>query len=364
MQGIPRWSPAAALLAVALFAACEAAPPVPQSPRPAPDARPRTWMMGFSHMPPRLSTDKAVRGINLWSRRADLAIIHEDIPWKELLRGDPPAAVVEQKYGQLVDLYRRKGLKLVFVADITDGLAREKEAQPLRELKRSLAEPAVQEAHRAYVQAVVRRLKPEVLGLAAETNLVREIAPPAVYRALVQAVNAAAPAARAAGHRGALLVSVQVETAWGLMPKWPYRGIEPDLADFPFAYMLGLSSYPYFVFDDPARLPADYYARVAAGRRMRVMVTEGGWSSANVGPVRSSPELQAAYIRRQGELLDSVRAEGYAQLLFADFDLSGWPADLPKGIRPFITIGVVDSRFWPKPALAEWDALHARPLRP
>jgi len=42
---------------------------------------------------------------------------------------------------------------------------------------RSLTDPAVQQVYRDYMLAVARRLNPDYIGLAAETNLIRAVAP-------------------------------------------------------------------------------------------------------------------------------------------------------------------------------------------
>ena len=170
---------------------------------------------------------------------------------------------------------------------------------------------------------------------------------------------------RAAGSTATLLYSVQVETAWGRFSANPvYAGVEQDFADFPFAQMLGLSSYPYFGFAQPEDIPAEYYSRLLNGRSMPSIVVEGGWTSAAAGSIQSSPALQARYITRQAQLLDSVHARGLIQLLFADMDLTTFPQPYPANLPLFVNIGLTDSNFAAKPALAVWDTLHARRLVP
>jgi hypothetical protein len=329
-----------------------------------PFAATRSWRMGFSPNPPRLDAATIIQGIDQWSTRAELAVIHEELPWTDLLAGMTPAAILERDKVQLVGYLRGKGLQLYVMADPTDGLDRAQESPQLRAAGRSLTEPAIQQLYRDYVLAVASRLQPEYLGLAAETNLVRRAAGPALYAALVQAANAASADLQAAGDGATRLVSVQVETAWGrLGGSGSYAGIETDYADFPFLQLLGLSSYPYFSWAQPEDLPADYYSRLRGARGTPLMVVEGGWSSVAVGGVDSSPALQARYIRRHAELLDSVAARGWLQLLFADIDLAALPPPVPANLPLFTSIGLTDSDFNPKPALAEWDALHGRALR-
>ena len=138
-----------------------------------------------------------------------IAAIHEELPWRDLLSGEAPDAILDRDKVQLVNYLRGKGLQLYFMADLTDGLSRAEEAPQLRALGRSLTEPAVQQAYRDYVLAVARKLNPEFIGLAAETNLIRAVAAPALYAAVVQPANAAAADLRAAGDGGALMFSVQ-----------------------------------------------------------------------------------------------------------------------------------------------------------
>jgi len=70
--------------------------------------------------------------------------------------------------------------------------------------------------------------------------------------------------------------------------------------------------------------------------------------------------MQARYLDRQAVLLDSARSVAVFQLTFADLDLSA--VSLPPGsILPlFAHLGVVDSAFGAKQALATWDSLLAR----
>ncbi len=331
----------------------------PQGP---PAGSTRTWDMGFSTLPPRPEVAAVVQGIDLWSPRAEIAAIHEELPWRDLLSGLSPDAILDRDKQQLVDLLRGKGLKLYFMLELTDGLSRGEEAPQLRALGRSITEPAVQQLYRDYALAVERRFHPEYLGLVAETNLIRAAAPAPVYAAVVATANAAAADLRAAGRSGPLLFSVQVETAWGVLSgtNTGYVGIERDFTDFPFADVLGLSSYPYFAYERPEDIPSDYYRRVVNGHRLPVMVVEGGWSSASVGSITSSPDEQARYVTRHAQLLDSVRAIGLIQLQFADLDLAAFPQPQPANLPLFAQLGLTEADFSPKPALAAWDALHAR----
>jgi hypothetical protein len=320
--------------------------------------------MGFSAVPPRPAEADYLRALDTWIPRADAAILHESVPWAALLGGTPAETAVRALNLPLVEGYRSRGLDVVFTIDVTNGVDRRTEDPGLVALGRSVVEQEVQQAYRAYARAVAGVLQPSHLGLAAETNLIRLAAPRPVYDAIVAMTNAAAGHLRAAGFASPLYVSVQVETAWGrLQGAGGFVGVETDLRDFPFATALGLSAYPYLGgFAEPDAVPLDYYSRVNASS-LPLLVVEGGWTSAAASGVQSSPERQARWIRRQFELASAAQARHVFQLLFTDLDLAAFGRAGDPQLVPFATIGLVTSELLPKPALAEWDAVFARPRR-
>lgn len=318
--------------------------------------------MGFSAIPPRNDLATALQGLDLWTtRHADAAIMHVSVPYAALLSGISVHQEVDSNELGLANYYKGRGLPLVITVDVTDGLDRSKEDPTLDSLGHSITDTAIQRLYIDYVLTLDTILHPTYLGLAAETNLIRFSAPDSVYRAVVAMTNAAATRLRAAGGSPPLYVSVQVETAWGRLQNSGYVGIAQDFADFPFVDAIGLSSYPYLGgFTAPESLPPDYYARLVPGHAVPTLVVEGGWTSVSLGGIVSSPALQARYLDRQALLLDSARSVAVFQLTFADLDLSA--VSLPPGsILPlFAHLGVVDSAFGAKPALAVWDSLLAR----
>jgi hypothetical protein len=322
--------------------------------------------MGFSAIPPRSDLATALQALDLWtSGHADAAIMHVSVPYAALLSGISVHQEVDFNELGLANYYRGRGLPLFITVDVTDGLDRSKEDPMLDSLGRSITDTAIQHLYIDYVLTLDTILHPSYLGLAAETNLIRFSAPDSVYQAVVAMTNAAATRLHAAGAPPPLYVSVQVETAWGRPQHSGYVGIAQDFTDFPFVNAIGLSSYPYLGgFTAPESLPPDYYARLVLGHAMPTLVAEGGWTSVSLGGVVSSPALQARYLDRQALLLDSARSVAVFQLTFADLDLS--VVSLPPGsILPlFAHLGVVDSGFAAKPALAEWDRMLGRPLSP
>lgn len=325
-----------------------------------PESDHRAYRMGFSAIPPRLDFDLLIRGLDMWSTRADAAIMHISVPWKGLLEGLTPDSLLALDGIGLAQYFASKQLALTVMIDVTDGLNRAAEAPELIAAGRSIREPAVQQLYRQYARAVAARLAPDYLGLAAETNLIRLAAPAPVYQAIVAMTNAAATELRAQGTTAKLYISVQVETAWGrLQGGTQFVGVERDFADFPFIEVLGLSSYPYLGgFTEPEQIPFDYYTRVRGSRTIPMLVVEGGWASVSAAGFTTSPEKQARYIRRQAQLADAAGLIRWFQLSFTDLDTAAFP-DAPPILVLFATLGLVDISLQPKPALAVWDSIFA-----
>jgi hypothetical protein len=310
--------------------------------------------MGFSAIPPRLDTALLLPTLELAAEHSDIGLIQLSIPWTVLL--DDTAAAVEVRLVRLplAQYYEATGRPIVVALDITDGLNRAAEDPQLVAEGRSIADPAIQRLYREYVAAVDSILHPFWISLAAETNLVRALAPDSVYQAVVAMTNAAAAERHASGSHTKLMVSVQVETAWGALGgAGVFEGIATDRAAFPFIDGLGLSSYPYLGgFTDPEQIPIDYYERLTRGAPLPMLVLEGGWPSGSTGGIVSSPALQTAYIARHAELLDEVNARAWFQITFTDIDTIAVP--LPA---IFATNGLVDTELRPKPALSVWDSI-------
>jgi len=331
-----------------------------------PIASARTYRMGFSSFPPRPDPNLLIPTINSWSARGDAGLILTDPPWAALLAGRPADSLIMTNQLGLAGYFRGLGLRVVVSIDPTNGLDRSSESPALVAAGRSLSEPAVQALYRDYCTAMDTIIRPDYLGIASETNLVRALAPASVYNAVVQASSAAATSIAIADSAAKLYFTVQVETAWGKLagPGGAYVGIDQDLADFGWNAALGLSSYPYLGgFADPDSIPLDYYSRLQAGKLIQfpMLVVEGGWPSDTVG-VASNPQMQSRYIARHASIQDQAGTVAWFQITYTDIDEAAWGFP-PGSLTPFAFNGLVDTNFNPKPARTTWDGIFARPRR-
>jgi len=329
----------------------------------------RTYRMGFATSAPQPNINEIIKSLDSWTTHADAAIISTEVPWDSLLNGEDPINYVTQNYTALVNIYRSANLKLWVYIDPENGLARQKDSDPLIAAGKSIAQPKIQQIYERFVVVMDSVLHPDHLGLALETNLIRLAAPDSIYQGVKQAANAAAAQVRAIDTKIPMSVSVQAEVAWGRIgatsASSTYIGISADYTDFPFIQELGISSYPYLTYTNPTDIPLNYYAQLSTGHNTPVFVSEGGWTSANLTAqnVQSSPVQQQAYIRRQAQLLTQANAIGLFQLTFTDLSLDAWPATDSAELIPFAFLGLVDSNFIPKPALTTWDSLRSNPVQ-
>jgi hypothetical protein len=329
-----------------------------------PSGSSRTYRMGFSTTPPRLTTADVLRTADSVARHADASLMVVEIPWAALLADTSASVLIRRDQLELAQLLKARGLPLTTTLDVTDGLNRATEAPALVRLGRSIAEPAVQRVYREYAVAFDSIVHPERLALAMEVNLVRRLAP-SIYPSVVLMTNAAALQIRAAGSATPLMVSVQVEDAWGRFSDGTFVGIQRDRTDFPFIQALGLSSYPYLGgFATPEAIPLDYYSRLVADAPLPMLVVEGGWTSGTAGTVASSPALQARYIARQVQLADAARLVAIFQITFTDLDMTSYGVPAESILPLFALNGLVDVDYRPKAALAIWDAARGRTLAP
>ena len=326
----------------------------------------RTYRMGFQNSAPRYDDfNLVIQSLQLWSQRADAAMITTEVPWDSLYAGKSAQQYVTNNYQGLVDYYRSKNFKLWVYVDPANGLNRASDANALVALGKSIAQDDVQKLYRRFVVVMDSMLKPEHLGLALETNLIRTASPSSIYNGVKKAANDVVADVRAVDQTVKLSVSVQADVAWGtLNGSNTYVGVDQDFADFPFVQELGISSYPYFNSSRPEDLPSDYYSKLVTGKSLSVFVSEGGWTSQTfTGPsqvITGSPALQQAYIERQGQLLDQAKAIAWFQLTFTDIDLDHLPANVDPTIRYFAYLGLVDIYLAPKPSLTAWDNIFKR----
>lgn len=216
----------------------------------------------------------------------------------------------------------------------------------------SFADPVVR---RAFIADAVQRAelyRAPLMCLAMEINAYYEQRPDD-FPHFVSLFREARAAVRKARPDVLVFVSLQYEQLLGLFggqgglpahePQWDLLSAFESEAD-----AVGISSYPLAQFspprfDDPAVLPADYYARIAEHTKLPVVFTELGWPSDE--RFGGSPEKQATFIRRLPKLLAGMKV----MLVNWNFlhDSQGYG-------EVFESMGLVGRDGREKPALEAW----------
>jgi hypothetical protein len=331
----------------------------------------RSYRMGFMNSAPRYDQfDLFLQSLNLWTPRADAATITLEVPWDSLYAGKSPASYINNNLTGLVSFYRSKNQEIWISIDPQNGLDRTSDAVELKKMGKSIADAEVQKRYQLFVLAMDSILKPTHIGLAMETNLIRLAAPSSIYQGVKIAANGAAQALKQRKSSAKISVSVQAETAWGRLQRTnQYIGVEQDFTDFPFIEELGISSYPYFGYNNPDDIPNNYYTQLLNNRNLTVYVAEGGWATTsftapNAFSVNGSEEVQGRYFRKHHTILNHTKALAWFQLVFTDIDVSALPSQVDPSIVNFASLGLVTTNFTPKSSFKVWDSLYALQRKP
>lgn len=203
--------------------------------------------------------------------------------------------------------------------------------------------------------AIARTHEPELMIVGAEINRIWEQHPEnyaafvAAWPALYDAIKVASPDTEVGtGFRYEFMRGAGFLSGESRDPQWHLVDAFRDHADF-----IALSSYPYFDYESPADIPADYY--IEAGERIGLPIafSELGWPSRPLSSVPDSPyggsEVeQAAFAERFLELIADVDVRFALWSFQHDLGEFGGPA--------FESVSLRENDGTPKPVLAVWAA--------
>ena len=204
--------------------------------------------MGFFVMPSVPSVAATLALVPKMAAVSDYAMIQREAPWTRIAKGDSFEQIIDDEYVGLVNLLRGNGLKIVLLVDPLDGLNRRNEALEATKNGKTLKDPATRIAHAAWVKALVAKIQPDYIGLASEINTMAALGDHALYEDIRDMCNALAPELRQISPKSRVFVSFQVDEAWG-NPPFPKSSIDEFALSTEFDVdVVGLSSYPGFVF--------------------------------------------------------------------------------------------------------------------
>ncbi len=196
---------------------------------------------------------------------------------------------------------------------------------------------------------------PLLLGIGNEVNRIWEQDPEA-YAAWVAALPDMVDAIHEAAPETQVYVTFQYEFLRGGgaitgVPREPRWELLEQVT--PYLDLVAFTTYPYFDYETPEDLPADYYSEGAAHAGIPVAFTEVGWPSGPIAPLEGSalaglggtPDEQAAFIERLPGLFEDVDPA---------FVMWVWAYDSSIVGPTFDSLGLASTDGTHKPAWATW----------
>lgn len=298
-----------------------AAPPTTAAATTTTEAAPTAPLRGFSLSPRSYEGDDFVGFFELAAAHGDIVErVADALEWEE----GPGAAVTVVQ--ELAAQYGYEPVSVGGIFDVNDG---------------ELIRPLDQATFDRYVTAATgfaERHHPRFLGLGVEVDTQWRTHPDEFDR-FVELFAAVAEAVHRVSPDTMVFTTFQLERLSGLQGGLFGGDNDPDLAAweligrFPDADAIGFTTYPGLVFPDPDDLPDDYYTRLSGFTGGRpILFTEMGWpASGSFGEFSGTPERQARFVERFGELTVGVDVVFYVWSFLFDQDI---PA-------PFANMGLI-----------------------
>jgi hypothetical protein len=337
--------------------------PGPTVVRAEPQGEPRTILLGFSSLPPELTTEAYIQAFATAAQYADLILIKRTPPWADFLPGGTISEeTAETTRLETALLKQYDGLRLFYAIDPTDGAvqrSRLANLPPQVDLQAGFNDPRVRAAFVAYAAYVAKNYRPDYLALGLEVNMTYERAPEqfeafvSLYREAYTVVKGNSPETR-------VFPTWQLEDLEGIFgevhpPRWEllerFRGMMDVLA---------ISTYPFLgEVRSVADIREDYYRQLRMRWQGEILIAETGYPSAPVqGREAVGTEAeQRAYLER---LLTEAEELGFTGVVwFAALD----PAFATTGpAAAFRDTGLRRADGSNKQAWALWEEWARRPL--
>lgn len=175
-----------------------------------------------------------------------------------------------------------------------------------------LNRPLDEETLANYVESAgsfAEQFEPAYMGFGVEVNIHAEDQP-AEFETFVSLFEETYDAVKAVSPDTQVYTTFQLEWLMGLRGGQFGGTNDPEQAQwelldrFPKADLVGITTYPGLVYQNPSDVPDDHYAGIADRTDRPLAVTETGWAHSNdAGPDwETSEDEQAAFVRRLFEL--------------------------------------------------------------
>jgi len=358
-----RWPWLALVLGALLLGACrQEAAESPYSPiEREREGDPRSYLLGFSDVPPELTDEAYVRQFDFAAAYGEAILLQRPPAWADFLPGASVSDALRDEVLAAREAARARDLAVVVALDPFDPANRARlDALPPGYEGRSLADPDLLTAFTAEAEFIARNMRPDFLVLGSEINATYERNPEA-YFAFLEAYRAAYDVVKRASPQTQVLVTFQYEELLGVVPELPPHAPRWELLDDLGLRLdlLGLTSYPSFAYPTARKVPPEYYLQLVEHTDRPVAFVGVGFSSgAHRSGVNASTEPeQRRFLQRLLE--DALALQSPLLVWFAAHDL-GFADTAPYDLLSSIGLRTADGEA--KEAWSVWEEASRRPV--
>jgi len=337
--------------------------PGPTVVRPDPEGEPRRVRLGFSSLPPELTSDAYIQAFATAAQYADTILIQRAPPWQDFLPGGQVSRETADTTRAETGLLKQYGhLELIYAIDPTDGVVQRSRLANLPagvDPQQGFLDEDLANAFIAYAAYIAKNYEPEYLALGVEINMTYE-RNPAQFAAFEALYARAYDIVKGNSPKTKVFPTFQLEDLEGEFgdvhpPRWELIERFAGRMD-----VLAISTYPYLgEVKSAADVRADYYEQLRERWSGEIIISETGYPSAPVeGRTTVGTEAdQNAYLQR---LLREAEALGFSHVVwFAALD----PAFTRAGAAAVLKdIGLRRSDGSNKQAWTAWEEWARRPL--
>jgi len=249
-----------------------------------------------------MTTESIIATFKAIGEHGELVLFQRSVPWNDFARGQDTDSADLRDLTAMVQLARQNSLEPVFVIDPLNGLDRRRFMGLPEGWKPSFSNPEIRAAMTNYALRIVRQFHPRFLALGSEINTYQDTHADdypsfvSLYREMYARIKAAAPDTL-------VFVTFQWDELNNLIPgvdggKAPYETRWEQVQAFePQLDLWAISTYPFVVYRSAREIPGDYYARLIEHTSKPLMVAECGYSSENIGKLRSTAEDQVRFLK-------------------------------------------------------------------
>lgn len=294
--------------------------PGPTVVRPTPEGEPRRVRLGFSSVPPELTSEAYVQAFATAAQYSETVLIQRAPPWQDFFPGGQVSSETADTTRIETELLEQYGhMELIYAIDPTDGVVQRSRLANLpagADAQLGFNDADIRNAFIAYAAYVAKNYRPEYMALGVEINMTYERNPEqfaafeTLYAEAYAIVKGNSPETK-------VFPTFQLEDLEGSFgdvhpPRWELIERFSGQMD-----VLAISTYPYLgEVNSAAEVRADYYEQLRERWSGEIIISESGYPSAPVeGRVVVGTEAdQDAFLKR---LLGDAEAQGFSHVVWA-----------------------------------------------